>query len=75
LVGFFSCELWLVPDCTGFEARNSDNNHDKYPNEQRLATLGMRLMRRLLVVVYTWQGENIPTSHDPARNVEQLSNC
>ena len=29
------------------------------PNEQRFVTLGMGAMGRLLVVVYTWRGENI----------------
>ncbi len=29
------------------------------PNEQRFVTLGMGTMGRLLVVVYTWRGENI----------------
>jgi len=29
------------------------------PDEQRLVTLGMGAAGRLLVVVYTWRGENI----------------
>lgn len=29
------------------------------PNEQRFVTLGVGAMGRLLVVVYTWRGENI----------------
>jgi uncharacterized DUF497 family protein len=29
------------------------------PNEQRLVTVGMGATGRLLVVVYTWRGENI----------------
>ncbi len=29
------------------------------PNEQRFVTLGIGAMSRLLVVVYTWRGENI----------------
>lgn len=29
------------------------------PNEQRLVTLGIGAAGRLLVVVYTWRGENI----------------
>ena len=29
------------------------------PNEQRFVTIGMGAMGRLLVVVYTWRGENI----------------
>ena len=29
------------------------------PDEQRFVTLGIGAMRRLLVVVYTWRGENI----------------
>jgi uncharacterized DUF497 family protein len=29
------------------------------PNEQRFVTLGMGATGRLLVVVYTWRGENI----------------
>jgi uncharacterized protein len=29
------------------------------PDEQRFVTLGMGAMGRLLVVVYTWRGENI----------------
>ncbi len=29
------------------------------PNEQRFVTLGMGAMGRLLVVVYTWRGENV----------------
>lgn len=29
------------------------------PDEQRFVTLGMGVMGRLLVVVYTWRGENI----------------
>jgi uncharacterized DUF497 family protein len=29
------------------------------PNEQRFVTLGMGAMGRLLVVVYTWRGDNI----------------
>jgi uncharacterized DUF497 family protein len=29
------------------------------PDEQRFVTLGMGAMGRLLVVVYTWRGENV----------------
>ncbi len=29
------------------------------PNEQRFVTLGMGALGRLLVVVYTWRGDNI----------------
>ena len=29
------------------------------PSEQRFITLGMGALERLLVVVYTWRGENI----------------
>ena len=29
------------------------------PDEQRFVTMGMGAMGRLLVVVYTWRGENI----------------
>jgi uncharacterized protein len=29
------------------------------PDEQRFVTIGMGAMSRLLVVVYTWRGENI----------------
>ena len=29
------------------------------PNERRFVTLGMGAMGRLLVVIYTWRGENI----------------
>lgn len=29
------------------------------PSEQRFVTLGMGLAGRLLVVVYTWRGENV----------------
>ncbi|MDX2149885.1 MAG: BrnT family toxin [Bryobacteraceae bacterium] len=32
---------------------------ESHPNEQRFVTLGMGAMGRLLVVVYTWRGENI----------------
>ena len=35
----------------------TDNESD--PGEQRLVTLGMGASGRLLVVVYTWRGENI----------------
>ena len=31
------------------------------PNEQRFITLGMGALGRLLVVVYTWRGEDIRT--------------
>jgi uncharacterized DUF497 family protein len=32
---------------------------DSDPNEQRFVTLGTGALGRLLVVVYTWRGENI----------------
>ncbi len=32
---------------------------DSHPSEQRFVTLGMGAAGRLLVVVYTWSGENI----------------
>ena len=35
----------------------TDDESDAH--EQRFATLGMGAMGRLLVVVYTWRGENI----------------
>jgi uncharacterized DUF497 family protein len=30
---------------------------DDYPDEQRFSTIGMDALGRLLVVVYTWRGE------------------
>lgn len=44
------------------------------PNEQRFVTLGMGATGRLLVVVYTWRGENIRiVSARPAQPHERMS--
>ena len=32
---------------------------DDYPNEQRFVTLGMDSFGRILVVIYTWRGDEI----------------
>jgi uncharacterized protein len=32
---------------------------DDYPHERRYATIGTDTLGRLLVVIYTWRGENI----------------
>jgi uncharacterized protein len=32
---------------------------DDYPDEQRFTTLGMDLFGRVLVVIYTWRGDDI----------------
>jgi hypothetical protein len=47
--------------------------HDESdPTEQRFITLGMGAAARLLVVVYTWRGENIRIiSARPAENHER----
>ena len=37
----------------------SRNRHESDPNEQRFVTIGMGAAGRLLVVVYTYRGENI----------------
>jgi uncharacterized DUF497 family protein len=34
-------------------------DHESDPDEQRFVTVGMGAMGRLLVVAYTWRGENI----------------
>jgi len=34
-------------------------DHESDPNEQRFVTLGLGATGRVLVVVYTWRGENI----------------
>jgi len=33
--------------------------NDDYPDEQRIITLGMDAFGRVLVVVYTWRGDDI----------------
>lgn len=32
---------------------------DTHPNEERFATIGMNALGQILVVVYTWRGDNI----------------
>jgi uncharacterized DUF497 family protein len=32
---------------------------DDYPDEERFVTIGLDALGRILVVVYTWRGENI----------------
>jgi uncharacterized DUF497 family protein len=32
---------------------------DDYPHERRYATIGADMLGRLLVVIYTWRGENV----------------
>lgn len=32
---------------------------DEYPDEERFATIGMNALGQILVVVYTWRGDNI----------------
>ena len=32
---------------------------DEHPNEERFATIGMNALGQILVVVYTWRGDNI----------------
>ena len=32
---------------------------DEHPDEERFATIGMNALGQILVVVYTWRGDNI----------------
>jgi uncharacterized DUF497 family protein len=32
---------------------------DEHPNEERFVTIGLDALGRILVVVYTWRGDNI----------------
>lgn len=49
-------------------------DHESDPGEQRFVTIGMGAMGRLLVVVYTWRGENFASSpHGPPRPMNLTS--
>ena len=42
-----------------FDDPNAVTLHDNRSNEQRYITIGMDAFGRILVVVYTWRGDNI----------------
>jgi len=44
---------------TVFEDDNAITVRDTHPGELRYVTLGMDSLGRVLVVVYTWRGENL----------------
>ena len=44
---------------TAFEDELALTIDDDDPNERRLVTIGLDALARVLVVVYTWRGQNI----------------
>ena len=48
------------PDAVSvFQDERALTIEDPYPDEERYVTIGMDAFGRILVVVYTWRGENI----------------
>ena len=57
-----------LPDAIAvFADDNAFTVEDDYPDEERFVTVGTDAFGRILVVVYTWRGENIRVSSRPAK--------
>ncbi len=58
-INFQKHEVAFADTVAVFEDDNALTIPDDDPDEDRFITLGMDTLGRILIVVYTWRGENI----------------